>query len=139
MEKLTVNIFRITVAFNPKNIDTPESPVTLYCDDIALGESANGKQLLIPQGIAVIGLYVMTLPGGNGTQASLADTPVTWLNEVSANAFLVQSWGSGHATIVDFNMVRQPSEHPFEVNVFYNDRVFTQDPTIVNEPPMPVG
>jgi hypothetical protein len=133
MENLSVNLFRITVVFNPTNIG---NPITLLCNDIQVGESANGKQLLIPQGIAVIGLYVMTLPGGDGTQASFANEPVTWLNGTSANAFIVQSWDSGHVTIIDFNTVREASPHAFNVNVTYNGQTYSQDPTIINQPPI---
>jgi len=136
MQSLTVNMFRVTVVFNPMNLG---NPITLLCDDITVGASANGRQLLIPQGISVIGLYIMTLPGGSGSQALFAETPITWLNEVSANAFIVQSWGFGHVTIVDFNTVREATQHPFNVNVTYEGTTYAQDPTIVNEPPMPVG
>lgn len=133
MQSLAVNLFRITVVFNPTNMG---NPLTLLCDDIELGESGNGKSLMIPQGIAVIGLYIMTLPGGDGTQASFADAPIEWLNGISANAFIVQSWDSGHVTIVDFNTVRLVSPHPFTVRVKYGEQTFQQDPTIVNQPPI---
>ena len=149
MEKLNVNLFRITVVVNPLTlppsngnvpVDAPDG-ITLLCNDIIVGERANNMSLLIPQGIAVIGFYVITLPGGTAgiAPASFANTPIEWQDDVSANAFLVQNWNSGHFTVVDFNTVRLRSEHPFNVFVSYSGVTYFSDPTIINEPPMPTG
>jgi hypothetical protein len=88
----------------------------------------------------------MTLPGFAGLPAAFASAPLTWFDPNDPNVvipqpavFLVQSFWPGHLTLVDFNTVKQENEHPFDINVVYNDVTYSSDPVIVNEPPMPVG
>ncbi len=145
MEQLAVNLFRITVLVNPDLLNTNQltnSPgITLLSNDISLTQTANGKNLLIPQGLAVIGLYVVTLPASNGStlQAQLAPNPVTWMVESDEQLFQVIGPVGAHATIVDFNVAANQGTHQFMINVSYGNAIYTQDPTIVNQPPMPMG
>jgi hypothetical protein len=156
METTAVNLFRFTVIVNPSLLDPSDrinSPgVTLMCNDILLGQPANGQSLVIPQGIAMIGFYLITLAAAGDAQAEFFTVnpsitpppssplgPITWTSDEPTTAFLVQSWDLTHVTIIDFNMVANRTEHKFSLNIIYNNVIYTQDPTIVNEPPMQPG
>jgi hypothetical protein len=103
----------------------------------------------------LIAFDLMQLPGGApstpaavfGRNGTSAENTITWPDPDSPDGwtstppsvFLVQSFFPSHCTIIDFNTDKNPNSHPFWVNVFYNGQQHRQDPTIINEPPMPVG
>jgi hypothetical protein len=151
MQEPSVKMFRVTVLFNPTNLS---NPVTLVCDDFLVDQSLNGRQLSIPQGISLIVLDLLQLPGGDpsvpaavfGINGTNAEGTIQWFDPDNLSieiptptVFLVQSFFPSHCTIIDVNTDKNQNPHPFTVNVFYGGRSYPQDPTIVNEPPMPVG
>ncbi|HSS50513.1 MAG TPA: hypothetical protein VLX28_16375 [Thermoanaerobaculia bacterium] len=160
MLNIPVRVFRITVVFNPLNPD-PTQKIALLSDDIQVDTIVNQHTLRIPQGIALIVLDLMTLPGGEEAfPAEFFEEPLTWLNPNIAElpppppvppllpspwsvtqpeVFLVQRFIPNHLTIVDINTVKQENSHPVNVNVTYGGELYSSDPIIVNEPPMPVG
>jgi len=145
MMEIPVRLFRVTVVFNPLNIGGPRGPITLLSDDFYIDQALDsGHPLSLPQGISLIAFDLMTLPGtppggDPARQANFDETaPITWPSGPSP-ALLVQPYKPTHCVIVDFNTDKVVNEHPFVVNVMYDESPFPSDPIIVNEPPMPVG
>ena len=139
MLDIPVHLFRVTVTFNPLN-----SSIVLLSDDFIVDTNLTQRQLPIPQGISLIVLDLITLPGFVGDPATWGNPAITWFNtdgiEIPRpDVFLVQSFYPGHITIVDFNTVKQSNPHQFNVNLLYAGQPISSDPTIINEPPMQPG
>jgi hypothetical protein len=140
MQELTVKMFRVTVLFNPTNL---ESPISLVCDDFRGAPVINNGQIPVPQGLALIVLDLVTLPGGTASPAEFAEEPITWLGEgepppiiPKPEVFTVQRFLPYHVTILDFNTVKFEHSHDFNVNITYDGQTYQGDPTIVNQPPI---
>jgi|ERR1700681_3514201 len=140
MLDIPVHLFRVTVTFNPMN-----RSIVLLSDDFIVDTDLSNRQLPIPQGISLIVLDLITLPGFVGDPAEWNNPAITWLNSdltpmnSTPDVFLVQTFNPGHITIVDFNTVKQPNSHRFNVNLLYAGQPISSDPTIINEPPMQPG
>lgn len=137
MLELTVKMFRITVLFNPTNL---ESPISLVCDDFRGAPVINNGEIPVPQGLSLIVLDLVTLPGGTAAPAEFAEDPITWLLDngpiPKPEVFTVQRFLPYHVTLLDFNTVKFEHSHDFNVNIMYDGQLYQGDPTIVNLPPI---
>jgi hypothetical protein len=152
----SVKLSRVTVFFNPTSLLVPDvNPIYLWCDDFYVDQSVDGNAISIPQGITMIAFDLIQLPGGDpliapasfGTEPGNVESTITWFDpedpdnptSTAPAVFLVQSFSPSHCTVIDFNTVKTQNSHKFWVNVFYGGTPYNQDPTIINQPPMPVG
>jgi hypothetical protein len=91
-----------------------------------------------PEGLNLI---TFTLNDASNSGAEFPTNPIQWLMDDEPVAlppwFAMHRRDAGYFSLWDFNSAPKRTPHKFEVSVFYNGQTFsTQDPTIINEPPV---
>lgn len=132
MQRVTVNMLSVGVQYNPSN-----NTFTFSGPDIV------DREIQVEQGISMIGFSLTTAPESE-YEALFQSDPIQWFEEdgvtpmAQPSAYLVQWFRPKYCTLTCFNADEFENAHTFNIVIAYNGQTFGTDPTIINQPPMPV-
>ncbi|HEX3529501.1 MAG TPA: hypothetical protein VH988_20775 [Thermoanaerobaculia bacterium] len=146
MPEVVVQTITINVIFDPSKITTPEGPITLDGPFTIIQPpppAPSRKQLSIAQGITMI-VFKLAPAAPGDPQPQFPAYPIEWFDGdgntiAQPDCFDVHWYNPNQCTVLDSNSALVANPHVFNVVVAYNNKTYGSDPTIVNEPPMPVG
>jgi hypothetical protein len=134
---VTLNMVQVTATFDPTAIGTLTNP---------LATNIGAEGLVIPPGLTMIVMTLVTSPPGDFGPAVFQTSPIQWFDADNAAApvlaphmYLIQRIGDQQITLLDFNSnlssVGENMNHRFNLIVNYNGVTYGGDPMIINEPP----
>ena len=126
-----MDIFNYTVNFDP----TAEPPITFTPGDGAPPFPVNVT--------GPITLFTFTMSPSAPSGASFLSYPIQWftsappdgLPDTPPPAFMIHVINPQHFAFWDFNSAPSAMSHTFYILIYYDSKIYGQDPTIINQPP----